>query len=87
MKENAPFTRELLVRFLEDCGIATRPVFAGNVIRHPAYDKVNYKVVGDLKNSDYIMRNTFWIGCWHGLAMDQLDYILERMEQFMSEWN
>ena len=64
MPPDAPFTRRELVAFLEAQEIGTRQLFAGNLTRHPAYRARNYRVVGDLTNSDIITEHTFWIGVY-----------------------
>jgi CDP-6-deoxy-D-xylo-4-hexulose-3-dehydrase len=82
VRPNAPFTRDELVRHLESCRIATRLLFAGNLTRQPAYQGVNYRVVGDLKNSDFVAENVFWIGVYPGLTTAMLDYVLAIFHDF-----
>lgn len=64
VKDNAPFTRNELSRYLEEHKIGTRLLFAGNILRQPCFIEENYKyrVVGELKNTDTIMNSTLWIG-------------------------
>jgi CDP-6-deoxy-D-xylo-4-hexulose-3-dehydrase len=80
VRPEAPFTRDQVVEYLEKHRIATRLLFAGNLLRQPAYcdDAVQYRVVGDLKNSDFVMNQVFWIGVYPGLSQEMLEYILER---------
>ena len=85
VKENAPFSRNDLVQYLEKHKIGTRLLFAGNLTKQPAYKGLNYRVVGDLKNTDYIMENTFWIGVYPGLTEEMLNYVAERIEEFCRE--
>jgi CDP-6-deoxy-D-xylo-4-hexulose-3-dehydrase len=75
VRENAAFTRDELVRRLEDSKIATRLLFAGNLVRQPAYAGIEHRVIGDLKNTDFVMRNVLWIGVYPGLTKPMLDYI------------
>jgi CDP-6-deoxy-D-xylo-4-hexulose-3-dehydrase len=82
VRPDAPFTRDELVRHLESCRIATRLLFAGNLTRQPAYQGVNYRVVGDLKNSDFVAENVFWIGVYPGLTRAMLDYVLAIFHDF-----
>jgi len=82
VRENAPFTRDALTRFLESRRIATRLLFGGNLVRQPAYKDVNYRVVGDLANSDRVMHGAFWIGVHPGLTEEMLAWILESIEEF-----
>lgn len=85
VKENAGFTRNDLTRFLEDKKIQTRLLFSGNLILHPCFDEIRdtdqYRVVGDLKNTDYIMNHTFWIGVYPGMT----DAKLEAMSKAIHE--
>lgn len=72
--------REKVVRYLEEHGIQTRMLFAGNLIKHPCFDQMRasgkgYRVVGKLENTDRIMRDTFWIGVYPGMADEKLDYM------------
>jgi len=75
IKGGAPFSREQVIRYLEKNGIQTRPIFAGNIIRHPAYKNVNYKVVGDLSNADKILRDAFFVGVYPGLTKEDMEFI------------
>jgi CDP-6-deoxy-D-xylo-4-hexulose-3-dehydrase len=82
VKENAPFTRNQLVQHLESQRIGTRLLFAGNLTRQPAYKGLNYRVIGDLKNTDWIMQNSFWIGLFPSLTEEMLDYAVSVIHQF-----
>ena len=77
VREDAPFTRDDLVKRLEEHKIATRLLFGGNLVRQPAYVGMTYRVVGDLKNTDYVMRNVLWVGVYPGLTKPMLDRIAE----------
>ena len=81
VKESAPFSRNALVEFLHSRKIATRHLFAGNLVRQPAYAGLNCRVIGDLRTSDRIMNQAFWIGVYPGLTPPTLDYVLESMSQ------
>ena len=85
VREDAPFSRDELVRELESHKIATRLLFGGNLIRQPAYQEVEFRVVGDLKNTDFVMRNVFWIGFYPGLTEEMLDYAVETITNFAKE--
>ena len=82
VRPDAPFTRDELVRHLEGCRIATRLLFAGNLTRQPAYADVKYRQVGDLKNSDFVASNVFWVGVYPGLTGAMLDYMLSVFHGF-----
>jgi len=81
VRPDAPFSRAEVVRHLESAGIATRLVFAGNLLRQPAYAGVEHRVVGSLETTDLIAANTFWIGCWPGLRTEHLDHALGRLHE------
>ncbi len=85
VREQAPFTRNQLTSFLEEAKIETRNLFSGNIVRQPAYANVKFRVHGDLKNTDIVMNNTFFIGVYPGLADEQIDYSLRVFEHFMRE--
>lgn len=85
VREDAGFTKNEIVEYLEDHKIATRMLFAGNIIRHPSYKNVNYRVQGDLSNTDCIMKDTFWIGVYPGLTNEIINYILRTFEDFIDK--
>lgn len=82
VRDGAPFTRAQIVAHLEERKIGTRPVFAGNITRHPAYKGVNYRTVGALPVADKIMRDSFWIGCWPGITDEMCGYMCEVVRGF-----
>lgn len=71
--------REKVVRYIEGKGIQTRMLFSGNLIRHPCFDQIRgtdaYRVAGPLKNTDRIMRDTFWVGVYPGMTDAMIDYM------------
>ena len=80
-----PVNREELLRFLDSKKIGTRLMFAGNVLKQPAYKNVDFRVVGDLTNTDIVMMRTFWVGVYPGLTEPMLDYIVENIVEFMGK--
>ena len=82
VRDTAPFSRDELVRHLNSCLIGTRLLFGGNLIRQPAYLDREYRVVGDLTNSDEVMHRVFWIGVYPGLTRPMLDYVVETIRNF-----
>ena len=76
--------REKLLRFLDSRLIGTRLMFAGNITKQPAYRNIDFRVVGDLTNSDIVMRRTFWIGVYPGLTPPMLDYIADSIIEFVT---
>ena len=63
--------------------IQTRLLFGGNLIRQPAYNGIDHRIVGDLRNADLVMNNTFWIGVYPGLTDEMLDYVLATVSRFV----
>jgi CDP-6-deoxy-D-xylo-4-hexulose-3-dehydrase len=86
LESNHPANREDLLRFLEERKIGTRLMFAGNITRQPAYSGVEFRVVGDLANSDLIMRRAFWLGVYPGLTSRMLDYVIDSIRDFMGRY-
>ncbi|NBX06148.1 MAG: NAD-dependent epimerase/dehydratase family protein [Betaproteobacteria bacterium] len=79
-----PVDREDLLRFLDLRKIGTRLLFAGNILKQPAYKDIDFRVVGDLTNTDIIMNRSFWVGVYPGLTKAMLDYVIESIADFMS---
>lgn len=75
-------TRHALQQFLDDRKIGTRLLFAGNLIRQPYFKGIDYRVHGELTNTDIIMARTFWLGVYPGLGEKQLSYVVEAMTEF-----
>lgn len=86
VKEAAPFTKLELVSFLESKNVATRAVFAGNLTKHPVFAAVTYRVAGDLKNTDTVMGQTFWIGVYPGITPAMLAYVERVFDLFMARY-
>ena len=86
-QENAPFTRNDFAMHLEKNLIQTRNLFAGNILKHPCFDSlkegVDYKVVGSLEETDYIMNNSLWIGLYPGMGKDRLDYMIQVIRDYV----
>jgi CDP-4-dehydro-6-deoxyglucose reductase, E1 len=85
VREDAPFNRIDLVNWLENHRIQTRQLFAGNLVRQPAFHNVPHRVVGDLQNSDRIMTNSFFIGVYPGLTDEMLDYVEQVFAEFFNQ--
>jgi len=77
VRKNSPFSRNDIVKFLNENKIGTRLLFGGNLLRQPAFIGTPRRVVGDLNNSDIVMNDTFWIGVWPGLTEQMLDYVVD----------
>ncbi|MDO8527715.1 MAG: lipopolysaccharide biosynthesis protein RfbH [Deltaproteobacteria bacterium] len=83
VREGSPFTRNDITQFLEDNQIRTRLHFSGNLIRHPAYKDIEYRVHGNLENTDFVTRNAFWIGVYPGMTSEMIDYVLATFDTFL----
>jgi CDP-4-dehydro-6-deoxyglucose reductase, E1 len=77
VREDAGFSRNTWVQYLESQNIMTRLLFGGNLIRQPAYEGVAHRTVGLLTRSDQVMNNVFWIGIYPGIGAEALEYVLE----------
>jgi len=86
LRDDVPFDRMDIIRFLEAKNIQIRLLFAGNILRQPAFRNVKHRVVGNLKNADKIMRDTFVIGCHHGLNDEMIDYIGLVFDEFLGKY-
>jgi CDP-6-deoxy-D-xylo-4-hexulose-3-dehydrase len=79
VRDDAPISRNQLSVALESKGIQTRNLFAGNITKHPCFDHmvedIDYRIVGELKETDKVMSNTLWVGVYPGLTDDMIDYM------------
>lgn len=87
VNDDAGFTRNELTSFLESRKIQTRNLFAGNLIKHPAFDEMRksgegYRVVGELKMTDFVMNNGFWIGVYPGMTDEMIDWMITCIREF-----
>ena len=78
--------RNSIVRYLEEHGIQTRMLFAGNLIKHPCFDEMRkngtgYRVAGSLENTDRIMKDSFWIGVYQGMTDEKLNYMIKTIKE------
>lgn len=85
VRENAGFTRTELTESLSLCGIETRNLFAGNMVKQPAYLQVEKRIVGNLENTDVVMGGTFFLGTYPGLTEAQIAYVLDKVAMFLKE--
>lgn len=90
LKDNICFSRNEIVEFLESKNIQTRNLFAGNMLYQPAFshleDNKDYRVVGDLKNTNIVMNRSFWIGVYPGINPEMIKYILHCFEEFCGRY-
>ena len=87
VKEDAGFTRNELTGYLEQNKIQTRNLFAGNLTKHPCFDEMRqtgegYRIVGELKNTDYVMTNGFWIGVFPGMTKEMNQWMIKCIKDF-----
>ena len=90
VKEDSGFTRNDLSQYLESKKVQTRNLFAGNLLKHPAFDEMResgegYRVVGELTGTDFIMNNTLWIGVYPGMTPQMLSYMIATIKEFVTE--
>jgi CDP-6-deoxy-D-xylo-4-hexulose-3-dehydrase len=85
LEEGVAFTRNELVEFLDSRKIGTRLLFGGNLTRQPAYLNVDFRVIGDLKNTDIVTERTFWIGVYPGLTNEMLQYVVDSIAGFVKD--
>jgi len=83
LRENAPVSRLDLLTYLDQEKVGTRLLFAGNLVRQPYMLGKNFRVVGELKNSDLVMNHTFWIGLQPALNEEMLDYSAAKIEEYL----
>ncbi|MDC7955961.1 lipopolysaccharide biosynthesis protein RfbH [Fusobacterium simiae] len=80
--------RRELVEYIEGHNIQTRALFAGNILKHPCFDEIrgtnSYRVVSELKNSDRILNDTFWIGVYPGMTKEKLDYMIKIIKKYFN---
>ena len=86
LTDDCPFTRLDVINFLQDNKIETRSLFAGNLLRHPAYLDVKHRVIDELENSDKIMNDGFWIGVYPGNLPEKLKYVISKFEEFLARY-
>lgn len=89
IKEDSGLDRNKVTRYIEDHNIQTRLLFSGNIIKHPCFDQLRgteaYRIVDDLKNTDFIMNNTFWVGVYPGMTDEKIDYMAKIICEAVNE--
>ena len=88
IKEDSNIKRDELIRYLEEHNIQTRMLFAGNLIKHPCFDEMRqknegFRVVSNLKNTDRIMEDTFWIGVYPGMTKEHISYMIKVIKEYI----
>ena len=77
--------RNEIVQFLNNHRILSRLLFAGNITKQPGYMNKKCRIIGDLKNTDKLMNDAFWIGVWPGLEKEHLDFVILKFKEFLSK--
>ena len=82
--------RNKVVPYIEAHGVQTRMLFAGNLIKHPCFDQMRatgkgYRVIGDLENTDRIMKDTFWVGVYPGMTDEMIDYMAQVIREALEQ--
>lgn len=85
LRDGLKISRRELTAELEEKKVGTRLLFAGNLIKQPAFNYVEYRVSGSLENTDKIMKNSFWMGVWPGLTEEHLDYMVNMVKLIFDE--
>ncbi len=84
VRAEAPFQREELVSYMEKGGIETRPIMAGNIAEQPVMKQMRYRKVGELPNSNLIMKRSFFFGNHNGIGLVEREYIADRLVGFLA---
>jgi CDP-6-deoxy-D-xylo-4-hexulose-3-dehydrase len=84
IKTGSHIDRTKLLRHLDAKKIGTRLLFAGNLLKQPAYKNIEHRTIGDLQNTNTVMSNTFWLGVYPGLTTEMLEYVSDVVHEFVS---
>jgi CDP-4-dehydro-6-deoxyglucose reductase, E1 len=82
LRKNDDISRVDLLKYLEQCKIGTRLLFAGNITRQPYFQDKQYRISGELTNTDIIMNNTLWLGVYPGLSEEMLSFVVEKLKNY-----
>ena len=84
IRKDAPFKRQDIIQWYVKHNIEVKTIFAGNIIKHPAYKKINYRTPHRIKTTDYIMHNSFFLGVYPALTSEKINYLLEVSRRFIN---
>lgn len=87
IRDEQKINRNELTEFLEKNKIGTRLLFGGNLVKQPAYKNTRFKIVNNLKNTDKVMNDSFWLGVWPGLEKIHFEYIVNKINEFINQKN
>ena len=85
IRDGSPLSRREVVCYLERRQIGTRQLFGGNLLRQPAFQGVEHRIVGELTRTEKLTRDAFWIGLWPGIGAPQREYMIETFQQMTKE--
>jgi len=85
LRINSKYNRGDIIQYLNSNKIGTRLLFSGNLIKQPYMKDVNFRVYGQLKNTDFVMNNTFWVGLYPGLSLKHLEYIIDKLKDYFKK--
>jgi CDP-6-deoxy-D-xylo-4-hexulose-3-dehydrase len=85
VRPGAPFTRKQITRYLESRNVETRYLFSGNILEQPGYRDIERRVVGDLPNSDIVLKGAFFVGVYPGLDEARVEYLLDAFHGFFAQ--
>jgi CDP-6-deoxy-D-xylo-4-hexulose-3-dehydrase len=85
LRQNSSYNRNDLVKYLNENKIGTRLLFSGNLTKQPYMKDLTFKVNGELRNTDFVMENTFWIGLYPGLSLEHLDYVISKFKNYFKQ--
>jgi CDP-6-deoxy-D-xylo-4-hexulose-3-dehydrase len=85
VRPEAPFSRDEVLRRLDERKIATRLLFGGNLLRQPAYQNVRHRKIGELANSDFVMNQVLWMGVWPGLSQQMLGFMIDTLHRMVKK--
>jgi CDP-6-deoxy-D-xylo-4-hexulose-3-dehydrase len=85
VRDDAPFKQKDIVQYLEKHQVMTRPLFAGNILKQPAYVDIDYRAIGKLENTDRVMRSAFFVGVHPGIDEQRLNYMIDVFNKFMKQ--
>jgi CDP-4-dehydro-6-deoxyglucose reductase, E1 len=86
IKDNSGFSRADIIKFLEGKNIETRMMFGGNILSQPGFSNIKCRVVGELKNTDIILNNTFFLGVYPGIDEEKMDYMIKCIDEFFNKY-
>jgi len=86
VRESAPFKRKDVIQWLTKHNIEVKMLFAGNILRHPAYRSIECRVAEKLTNSNRIMRDSFFVGVYPGITEEKMKYLIEVFRRFVNKY-